>query len=138
MKREYGLCVCSCFAWLTLPSWERSHKAVRELSHLVPNFKTKLDKASPEELENFYAEVSTIVLVIGSHLLNQLQLQRGANGAWSDDLNRIRGCIADWLNEANPQPSPLLVTKCRNNRGLAHDTTGRLLCPAEFDWDDPV
>ncbi|KAJ3963487.1 hypothetical protein EV361DRAFT_967662, partial [Lentinula raphanica] len=26
----------------------------------------------------------------------------------------------------------------RENRGLQNDITGRLLCPVEFDWDDPV
>jgi len=101
--------------------WERSHTAVRELNRLIPNFQKKIDEGSPEELNEFYAE-----------------LQRGANGARSDDLNRIRSCIADWLNKADPAPSPLLEHSCRKNRGLAHDVTGRLLCPAEFDWDNLV
>jgi hypothetical protein len=47
------------------PSWERSHTAVRELSRLIPNFEKKIDEGSPEELKNFYAEVGSIVLVIG-------------------------------------------------------------------------
>ena len=32
----------------------------------------------------------------------------------------------------------LLDANCRKNRGIAHDTTGQLLCPAEFDWDNLV
>jgi hypothetical protein len=42
------------------------------------------------------------------------------------------------LNKADPRPSPLLDANCRKNRGIAHDTTGQLLCPAEFDWDNLV
>ncbi|KIJ94639.1 hypothetical protein K443DRAFT_11933 [Laccaria amethystina LaAM-08-1] len=98
--------------------WERSHTAVRELIHLIPNFQKKIDEGSPEELNQFYAEAT--------------------NGARSDDLNRICGCIADWLNKADPTPSPPLDHDCHKHRGLAHDITGRLLCPTEFDWDDLV
>lgn len=67
--------------------------------------------------------------------LNQLQL--GANNACSKDLNCIHKCLAKWLNHANPPPIPLLVDDDCENRGLSHDATGHLLCPIEFDWDDP-
>jgi hypothetical protein len=43
-----------------LLSWERSHTAVRELIHLIPNFQKKIDEGSPEELNQFYAEASKI------------------------------------------------------------------------------
>jgi hypothetical protein len=46
-------------------SWERSHTAVGELSRLIPNFQKNIDEGLPEELNNFYAEVGSIVLVIG-------------------------------------------------------------------------
>ena len=46
-------------------SWERSHKAVRELVRLIPNFQKKIDEGSPEELSEFYAEVTNIVVDIG-------------------------------------------------------------------------
>ncbi|KAJ3975900.1 hypothetical protein EV361DRAFT_959110 [Lentinula raphanica] len=42
------------------------------------------------------------------------------------------------------EPPPVLTlldefrTNTRDNRGLQNDITGRLLCPVEFDWDDPV
>jgi hypothetical protein len=48
-----------------VPSWEHSHTAVQELSRLIPNFQTKIDEGLPEELNSFYAEVDSIVLVIG-------------------------------------------------------------------------
>ncbi len=33
-------------------------------------------------------------------------------------------------------PNPPLNTKCRSDRGLENDITGRLLCPIEYDWED--
>ena len=52
-------------AGAAVPSWERSHTAVRELSCLIPNFEKKIDEGLPEELNSYYAEVGSIVLVIG-------------------------------------------------------------------------
>ncbi|KJA20685.1 hypothetical protein HYPSUDRAFT_203483 [Hypholoma sublateritium FD-334 SS-4] len=97
------------------------HAAVQVLKHLIPNFQKKIDDGSPEELHTFYVE-----------------LQRGADSARSDDLNRIRTFVADWLNAAQRRPEILLDPSCRKNRGIQHDVTGRLLCPAEFDWTDLV
>ena len=65
------------------------------------------------------------------------QLQTGANNAHSNDLNRIRDYLANWLNQSQLRPSPPLAKDNRDNRGICHDVTGHLLCPAEFDWDDP-
>jgi len=38
-------------------SWERSHKALQELCHLIPNFQKKIDEAEPEELSEYYSQV---------------------------------------------------------------------------------
>ena len=52
---------------MTVPSWEHSsHTAVWELCHLIPSFKKKIDEGSPEELSEFYAEVSNILVDIGA------------------------------------------------------------------------
>jgi hypothetical protein len=55
------------FGWLThdLPSWKRSYTAIQELNRLIPNFQKKIDEGSPEELSEFYADVSNIALYIG-------------------------------------------------------------------------
>ena len=70
LKRKYVLC-SSLFVFklsrLTydhVPSWERSHTAVRELCRLIPNFQKKIDEGTPEELSEFYAEVSNILVGI--------------------------------------------------------------------------
>jgi hypothetical protein len=108
---------------------------VQELCHLIPNFQKKIDEAEPEELSEYYSQVCfTISMAFSSK--QRSQLQTGANNARSDDLNRIRDYVADWLNQSQLQPSPPLAKDKRNNRGISHDVTGRLLCPAEFDWDD--
>ena len=57
------VCLVDSDTWL--PSWERSHTAIRELNHLIPNFQKKIDEGSPEELSEFYAKVGNIVLEIG-------------------------------------------------------------------------
>lgn len=43
-----------------IPSWERSHNAVRELIQLIPNFQKKIDEGSPEELNLFYTEATKL------------------------------------------------------------------------------
>jgi hypothetical protein len=45
----------------TLPSWEHSYTAVQELNHLIPNFQKKIDEGSPEELNEFHADVSIYI-----------------------------------------------------------------------------
>jgi hypothetical protein len=47
----------------------------------------------------------------------------------------VREAVANWLNKAYPTPTPLDIST-RANRGIKHETTGRLLCPIEYDWTD--
>ncbi|PPQ81607.1 hypothetical protein CVT26_013569 [Gymnopilus dilepis] len=100
--------------------WERDAQAIKQLNRFIPNFTKVITEKSPEELETFYK-----------------QLHTGATNARSDDLNRIKELVARWLNQRDPAPSPLLDEDDHDNRGIAHNVTGRLLCPIEFDWDDP-
>ena len=65
LKCKYVLHFFVCWH-ITVPSWEHSHTAVRELCHLIPNFQKKFDEGSPEELSEFYAEVSNILMDIGA------------------------------------------------------------------------
>ena len=66
LKRKYVLCLFYLLTHDGVPSWERSHTAVRELSRLIPNFQKKIDEGSPEELSEFYAEVSNIVVDVSA------------------------------------------------------------------------
>ena len=42
-----------------MTSWERSHKALQALCHLLPNFQKKIDEDNPEELSEYYSKVLT-------------------------------------------------------------------------------
>ena len=64
LKRKYVLCLLVLLTYDHVPSWERSHTAVRELCHLIPNFQKKIVNGTPEELSEFYAEVSNILVDI--------------------------------------------------------------------------
>ncbi|KAM6489009.1 hypothetical protein JOM56_014326 [Amanita muscaria] len=100
----------------------RCHIGVTQvLTRLIPNFINKIDATEPVLLQEFYS-----------------QLQAGANDARGDDVLKIRAAVAKWLNEQTPPPTPLLNPDSRSNRGIQHDVTGKLLCPIDFDWDDPT
>ena len=53
---DYLLLISSTDLW-PWDSWERSHKALRELCRLIPNFQKKIDEAEPEELSEYYSQV---------------------------------------------------------------------------------
>ncbi|KAJ7664765.1 hypothetical protein B0H17DRAFT_951902, partial [Mycena rosella] len=63
-------------------------------------------------------------------------LRSGARNAHSDDTKNVREAIVPWLNILFPKMDPPLDPDSRDNRGLYHDDTGRLLCPIDYDWDD--
>lgn len=68
-----------------------------------------------------------------------LQLQRGANDARSDNVNKLKPAIAHWVNALlTTSTSHLAVNhEDRSARGLQHDKCGELLSPIEHDWSDP-
>ena len=78
-------------------------------------------------------------------LLTRLKFQSGANDARSDDTSRLKVTVAEWLNTSSRMCSNgaptyqtmLLSAKAKEERGISHDVTGRLLCPIDYDWDDP-
>ncbi|KAI0263705.1 hypothetical protein BGY98DRAFT_877571, partial [Russula aff. rugulosa BPL654] len=70
------------------------------------------------------------------------KLQTGANDARSDDTGRLKVAIAEWLNAASPGKSPTIpaemaMTPRQITRGISNGITGRLICPIDYDWDDP-
>jgi len=65
-------------------------------------------------------------------------LQTGANDARSDDTSRLKVVVAEWLNSRSDSNSnPRLSAKRKDEHGINHDITGYLLCPIDYDWDDP-
>jgi hypothetical protein len=87
-------------------------------------------------LNEFYSGVSAYIpLKLFSILTIEFELQKGANDARGDDVLSIREAVANWLNKAYPTHTPLDILS-RLSRGIKHETTGRLLCPIEYDWTD--
>ncbi|KAF8131920.1 hypothetical protein EV363DRAFT_1449624 [Boletus edulis] len=60
-------------------------------------------------------------------------LNEGGDAARSDDACRLKTHVATWLNESHPSNPPLDPFQ-KLGRGFHSDATGRLLCPAEYDW----
>jgi hypothetical protein len=57
--------------------------------------------------------------------------------ARGDDTGSLKIAIVEWVNTIFGVSTPPLQSKYKDRRGLDNDHCGRLLCPAEFDWDDP-
>ncbi|KAF8869122.1 hypothetical protein BD779DRAFT_1682562 [Infundibulicybe gibba] len=92
----------------------RQYKSYQLLLELIPGLYSKLCSPEPDEITT---------------CLNQLQC--GAKNARGDDIGRIKACVATWLN-THVSTQPPLDPDNRSNRGLQHNTTGRLLCPIEI------
>ncbi|KAG1847582.1 hypothetical protein F4604DRAFT_1594334, partial [Suillus subluteus] len=66
------------------------------------------------------------------------KLNKGADGARADDTTRLKVTIASWLMQATPPPNPVIHGQSKMGRGFNNDATGRLICPVDYDWSDPV
>ncbi|KAG1765223.1 hypothetical protein EDD22DRAFT_951214 [Suillus occidentalis] len=63
-------------------------------------------------------------------------LRQGADGARGDDTSKLKSLVSEWVNrEFNP--ASLVDSDDKHSRGFTHDVCGRLLCPAELDWNNP-
>ncbi|KIK36861.1 hypothetical protein CY34DRAFT_16094 [Suillus luteus UH-Slu-Lm8-n1] len=69
------------------------------------------------------------------HMLKKLR--QGADGARGDDTSKLKSLVADWVNR-ELKPNPPVDPEDKHCRGFVNDACGRLLCPAELDWNDPT
>ncbi|KAN0094395.1 hypothetical protein V8E55_002682 [Tylopilus felleus] len=60
----------------------------------------------------------------------------GANSVRANDTSVLKTTIINWLTVKAPNPclSPYDKSGC----GFHGNSTGRLLCPVEYDWENPV
>ncbi|KAG2143671.1 hypothetical protein DEU56DRAFT_733151 [Suillus clintonianus] len=63
------------------------------------------------------------------------KLKKGADAARGDDTSTLKDLIATWINQ-DFRPSALLRPDDKQLRGFVHDVCGKLLCPAEWDWNN--
>ena len=73
--------------------------------------------------------------------LDMIKLQSWANFDRSEDTSQLKVAIAGWLNTRGPHEkgthfTPRVSAKWKEERGILNDTTGQLLCPIDYDWDD--
>ncbi|KAG2737551.1 hypothetical protein P692DRAFT_20761462 [Suillus brevipes Sb2] len=68
-------------------------------------------------------------------LLKMLRL--GADGARGDDTSKLKSLVAEWVNREF-KPDPPVDPDDKHTRGFTNDACGKLLCPAELDWNDPL
>ncbi|KIK47177.1 hypothetical protein CY34DRAFT_9200 [Suillus luteus UH-Slu-Lm8-n1] len=69
------------------------------------------------------------------HLMKMLR--QGADSARGDDTSKLKTLVSDWLNREFKPDQPIDPDD-KHSRGFNNDLCGRLLCPAEIDWNDPV
>jgi hypothetical protein len=62
-------------------------------------------------------------------------LQAGAGDARSDDTSRLKIAVAEWINMRD-ESGEQLSSHGKEERGIGHDITGRLICPIDYNWDD--
>lgn len=70
-----------------------------------------------------------------AHMLKQLR--QGADSARGDDTSKLKSLVPDWVNREF-KPNLLMDPEDKYNRGFVNDESGRLLCPAELNWNNPI
>ncbi|KAG2148559.1 hypothetical protein BD769DRAFT_1345559 [Suillus cothurnatus] len=91
-----------------------------ELAKTLPWFHEKLASLDCEESEDMFRK-----------------LKRGADSARGDDTGTLKELVASWVN-IECRPSSLLRADDKHHRGFVNDACGKLLCPAEWCWEDPA
>lgn len=123
------------------------------MNNLIPGLQEKVDAS--DDLTLLLSPVSTNYVVDPPLVVDHLiKLQTGASDARSDDTGKLKLAIAEWLNkrkskkgpdgdgndsetDGNNSHAPSLSLRGKEERGISNDITGRLICPIEYDWDDP-
>ncbi|KAG1846724.1 hypothetical protein C8R48DRAFT_616215 [Suillus tomentosus] len=97
---------------------DRMQSGYIELARTLPWLHEKLGQLEHEECENMLKK-----------------LKKGADAARGDDTSSLKELVAAWVNQEF-RPSPLIKPDDKHSRGFASDVCGKLLCPAEWDWDE--
>ncbi|KAG1724587.1 hypothetical protein EDD22DRAFT_789870 [Suillus occidentalis] len=98
----------------------REHLVFTKLLDSYPGLLDRLREGSEEE-----------VLHVGE------LIGKGASSARGEDTKSLKPVVIDWIVPAGDVVVPPLPRNSKITRGFNHPLTGRLLCPAELDWNDP-
>ncbi|KAG1835369.1 MCM2/3/5 family-domain-containing protein [Suillus subalutaceus] len=86
---------------------------------------------------NFQASLKGSDMEYDEYLYMLKMLQQGADSARGDDTSKLKALVAEWVNREFKPDSPV-DSNDKHTRGFSNDACGRLLCPAELDWNNPV
>jgi hypothetical protein len=98
--------------------------------------KERLIDASDEEIR-LIANLVSFRFPVPPPTNDIIQIQKGVNGARSDDTKTMKSAIIDWITPPGQTLNPALSRKVKVTRGFHHERTGALLCPAGLDWNIP-
>ncbi|KAG1728015.1 hypothetical protein EDD22DRAFT_789199 [Suillus occidentalis] len=63
-------------------------------------------------------------------------LRQGADSARGDNTSKLKTLVAEWVNKGFKPDAPVDFDD-KHTRGFSNDVCGRLLCPAQLDWNNP-
>ena len=97
------------------------------------------DNHSDEDILHVGDLVSTFLQLSNSRITACIvsQIQKGAASARANDTKGLKGPILDWITPCGGSLNPPLARNDKSDWGFNHETTGALLCPTEYDWNDP-
>ncbi|KAG1738830.1 uncharacterized protein EDB91DRAFT_1237634 [Suillus paluster] len=108
---------------------------------LLTNGILRLEQLEEASIEDFPAESTFsqgVLRALGSEEelfhIGEL-IGKGAAAARGEDTKSLKPII-DWIAPAGEAVVPPLSRNSKTSQGFNHPLTGRLLCPAELDWDD--
>ncbi|TEB33309.1 hypothetical protein FA13DRAFT_1627468, partial [Coprinellus micaceus] len=96
------------------------HRQYQQLLVLSPGLEERLNTGTEGDLR-YVADMIT----------------KGMGSARSDDTKSLKAAVVDWITPLNEVLSPPLQRNIKSDRGYLHPRTGELLCPVNFDWNDP-
>lgn len=64
------------------------------------------------------------------------QIQKGINGACTDDMKGMKSVIIDWITPKGQALNPHIPSNVKSGRGFNHEHTGALLCPTGLNWNN--
>ncbi|KAG2138107.1 uncharacterized protein EDB93DRAFT_1253488 [Suillus bovinus] len=70
-----------------------------------------------------------------THMLKKLR--QGVGGARGNDTSKLKPLVPDWVNH-EWKPDPPVDPEDKHCHRFANDACGRLLCPTELDWNNPM
>ncbi|KAF7974702.1 hypothetical protein HWV62_11485 [Athelia sp. TMB] len=101
------------------PEQDTTYRSYMELIKRVPLLKHLLEQGEEEAISQLYRN-----------------LRKGSDMARGDDTSKLKTATVGWVDTLFGVSSPPLRPGTKHERGLDNDHTGRLICPAEYAWDD--